>query len=52
MPVIRAADVAKPFEDELRVTTTSKKDVLLVGLLANGDGEAKKYAEWTGIKCV
>lgn len=54
---IDAADIAKPFRDEIREKTktllekTGIKPVL-VGFLANGDVAAKKYAEWTGNACI
>ncbi|KAL7489037.1 hypothetical protein ACHAW6_014617 [Cyclotella cf. meneghiniana] len=52
-----AGDIAKPFREEVRnqVAKLKKSGIespLLVGLLANTDPAAKKYAEWTGKACV
>eukprot|EP00560_Eucampia_antarctica_P008347 CAMPEP_0197826748 /NCGR_PEP_ID=MMETSP1437-20131217/3657_1 /TAXON_ID=49252 ORGANISM="Eucampia antarctica, Strain CCMP1452" /NCGR_SAMPLE_ID=MMETSP1437 /ASSEMBLY_ACC=CAM_ASM_001096 /LENGTH=376 /DNA_ID=CAMNT_0043427317 /DNA_START=91 /DNA_END=1221 /DNA_ORIENTATION=- len=53
---VDAADIAKPFRDEVRDCVKELKEQgiatpLLVGLLANQDPAAKKYAEWTGRAC-
>eukprot|EP00123_Amoebidium_parasiticum_P009127 comp19266_c0_seq1/m.22070 comp19266_c0_seq1/g.22070 ORF comp19266_c0_seq1/g.22070 comp19266_c0_seq1/m.22070 type:complete len:352 (-) comp19266_c0_seq1:96-1151(-) len=50
--VVNAADIAKPYEDEIR-QQVSKLPVapLLVGFLANKDPAARKYAEWTAKTC-
>lgn len=48
---ILADTIAKPFRDEIRAAIKDLADDLgpkLVGLLANGDPAARKYAEWTG----
>merc|ERR1740139_150884 len=49
---LNAADIAKPFRDEVKVEIEQlrKRNIeppLLVGLLANNDPAAAKYAEWT-----
>jgi len=53
---IDAAVIAKPFRDEVKARVAQLKESgieapLLVGLLANNDPAAKKYAEWTGRAC-
>lgn len=53
---VDAAVVAKPFRQEIqdKVKAWKAEGVeapLLVGLLANNDPAAKKYAEWTGKAC-
>jgi len=53
---IDATSIAKPFREEIRTQIQKLKEVgieapLLVGLLANSDPAAKKYAEWTGRAC-
>lgn len=53
---VDVGDVAKPFRDEIKekVKALVKEGVeapLLVGLLANKDPYARKYAEWTGKAC-
>jgi len=53
---IDAGDIAKPFREEVkkRVAQLIESGIeapLLVGLLANQDPAAKKYAEWTGRAC-
>jgi methylenetetrahydrofolate dehydrogenase (NAD+) len=53
---IDAGDIAKPFREEIRNQVAKLKQAgidapLLVGLLANTDPAAKKYAEWTGKAC-
>jgi len=53
---VNAGVIAKSFRDEIKATVaTMKKDgiepPLLVGLLANKDPAARKYAEWTGKAC-
>ena len=53
---IDAGSIAKPFREEVRAQVQILKDSgidapLLVGLLANTDPAAKKYAEWTGRAC-
>ena len=53
---VDAAVVAKPFRDEIQRKVQAWKEAgveapLLVGLLANNDPAAKKYAEWTGKAC-
>jgi len=53
---IDAAVIAKPFRDEVKAKVAQLKESgieapLLVGLLANSDPAAKKYAEWTGRAC-
>jgi len=53
---IDATAIAKPFREEIRTQIQKLKEVgieapLLVGLLANSDPAAKKYAEWTGRAC-
>lgn len=53
---VDAAVVAKPFREEIQKKVQAWKDQgvdapLLVGLLANNDPAAKKYAEWTGKAC-
>jgi len=51
-----AAKVAAPFREEIRAKCKELEEKrgirpLLVGLLANGDVAAKKYAEWTARAC-
>ena len=53
---IDAGTIAKPFREEVRHQVQKLKDSgiaapLLVGLLANTDPAARKYAEWTGKAC-
>mmetsp|Transcript_7963 Transcript_7963/g.12462 ORF Transcript_7963/g.12462 Transcript_7963/m.12462 type:complete len:375 (+) Transcript_7963:116-1240(+) len=53
---IDATSIAKPFREEIRTQIQKLKEdgieaPLLVGLLANSDPAAKKYAEWTGRAC-
>jgi methylenetetrahydrofolate dehydrogenase (NAD+) len=49
---VDAAEIAKPFREHLRARVASLSFVpLLVGLLANRDAAAKKYAEWTQRAC-
>ncbi|KAL7530577.1 hypothetical protein ACHAXR_003573 [Thalassiosira sp. AJA248-18] len=53
---IDAGSIAKPFREEVRTQVQKLKDSgidapLLVGLLANNDPAARKYAEWTGRAC-
>lgn len=53
---VDAAVVAKPFREEIQEKVKAWKEQgvdapLLVGLLANNDPAAKKYAEWTGKAC-
>lgn len=53
---IDAATIAKPFREEVKAKVAQLKKAgieapLLVGLLANKDPAAKKYAEWTGRAC-
>lgn len=53
---IDAGSIAKPFREEVRNQVQKLKDSgidapLLVGLLANTDPAARKYAEWTGRAC-
>jgi len=53
---IDAGDIAKPFREEVKTRVAQLKESgidapLLVGLLANDDPAAKKYAEWTGRAC-
>lgn len=53
---IDATSIAKPFREEIREQIQKLKAEgieapLLVGLLANNDPAAKKYAEWTGRAC-
>lgn len=53
---VDAAVVAKPFRQEIQEKVKAWKAEgvdapLLVGLLANNDPAAKKYAEWTGKAC-
>mmetsp|Transcript_76148 Transcript_76148/g.235791 ORF Transcript_76148/g.235791 Transcript_76148/m.235791 type:complete len:334 (+) Transcript_76148:66-1067(+) len=48
---VKAEDVAAPFRKEIRDAVEKLEGSLgpkLVGLLANGDPAARKYAEWTG----
>jgi methylenetetrahydrofolate dehydrogenase (NAD+) len=54
---IDAGTIAQPFREEIRtqLTKLQKSGIeppLLVGLLANTDPAAKKYAEWTGKACI
>jgi methylenetetrahydrofolate dehydrogenase (NAD+) len=53
---INATDIAKPYREQVRERVQQLKQSgieapLLVGLLANKDPAAKKYAEWTGKAC-
>lgn len=53
---INAGVVAKSFRDEIKEKVAAMKQEgieppLLVGLLANKDPAARKYAEWTGKAC-
>mmetsp|Transcript_19712 Transcript_19712/g.47601 ORF Transcript_19712/g.47601 Transcript_19712/m.47601 type:complete len:385 (-) Transcript_19712:152-1306(-) len=53
---VNAGVVAKPFREEIKAKVEAMKHAgfeppLLVGLLANKDPAAKKYAEWTGKAC-
>jgi methylenetetrahydrofolate dehydrogenase (NAD+) len=53
---IDATSIAKPFREEIRTQIQKLNEAgieapLLVGLLANNDPAAKKYAEWTGRAC-
>lgn len=53
---VDAAAIAKPFRDEVksRIEQLKSKGIdapLLVGILANNDPAAVKYAEWTGRAC-
>ena len=53
---IDVASVAKPFRDEVRskieiLKSNNIEAPLLVGILANNDPAAAKYAEWTGSAC-
>jgi len=53
---VDAAVIAKPFRQEIQDKVMAWKEQgveapLLVGLLANQDPSAKKYAEWTGKAC-
>jgi len=53
---IDAGVIAKPFREEIRRQVAKMKEdgleaPLLVGLLANTDPAARKYAEWTGRAC-
>ena len=53
---VDAGNIAKPFREEIRTQIQKLKEAgieapLLVGLLANSDPAAKKYAEWTGKAC-
>mmetsp|Transcript_27456 Transcript_27456/g.44644 ORF Transcript_27456/g.44644 Transcript_27456/m.44644 type:complete len:374 (-) Transcript_27456:1519-2640(-) len=53
---IDATSIAAPFREEIRSQIQKLKEEgieapLLVGLLANSDPAAKKYAEWTGRAC-
>eukprot|EP01079_Euglenida_sp_SAG-EU17-18_P007069 gene7069-6705_t len=53
---VDAGVVAKPFRDEIGAKVAALKErgieaPLLVGLLANDDPAAAKYAEWTGKAC-
>lgn len=48
--------IAKPFRDDIKASVIRLKESgleapLLVGILANKDPAAKKYAEWTGKAC-
>lgn len=52
---IDAGTIAQPFRDEVKVKVNKLKEFgieapLLVGILANKDPAALKYAEWTGEK--
>ena len=53
---VDAGTIAAPFREEVRAQVSKLKQSgiespLLVGLLANTDPAAKKYAEWTGKAC-
>jgi len=53
---VNSSIIAKSFRDEIKAKIQSWKEQgidapLLVGLLANKDPSAKKYAEWTGKAC-
>lgn len=53
---VDVGDVSKPFRNEIKqkVAALKKEGIespLLVGLLANKDPAARKYAEWTGKAC-
>lgn len=53
---INAGVIAKPFREEIKKKVEAMKQEeieapLLVGLLANKDPAARKYAEWTGKAC-
>jgi len=53
---IDAGSIAEPFREEVRAQVqklqlSGIEAPLLVGLLANSDPAAKKYAEWTGRAC-
>jgi len=53
---INATNIAKPFREDIKrqIEELKSKGIeapLLVGLLANSDPAAKKYAEWTGKAC-
>ena len=53
---IDAGSIATPFRENIRKQVQELKDAgieapLLVGLLANTDPAARKYAEWTGRAC-
>ncbi|CAB9496153.1 Methylenetetrahydrofolate dehydrogenase [NAD(+)] [Seminavis robusta] len=53
---VDASVIAKPFREEIQAKVAAWKSEgvdapLLVGLLANEDPAAKKYAEWTGKAC-
>ena len=51
---VSAADCAEPFSLAVRKYIAEEMHghgPKLVGLLANGDPSAKKYAEWTGKAC-
>lgn len=53
---IDAGVIAQPYRDEIRSQVAKLKESgidapLLVGLLANADPAARKYAEWTGRAC-
>jgi len=54
---VSAEQVAAPFRAEVReavakLKAEGKKVPKMVGILANGDPFARKYAEWTGKSCV
>ncbi|KXS20568.1 NAD(P)-binding protein [Gonapodya prolifera JEL478] len=50
--VLDAAEVAKPFRDELKLKVSSMiEKPLLVGFLGNDDPAARKYAKWTAKSC-
>lgn len=54
---VDAGTIAAPFREEIRTQVQNLKQLgidapLLVGLLANTDPAAKKYAEWTGKACI
>eukprot|EP00588_Corethron_pennatum_P009395 CAMPEP_0194278724 /NCGR_PEP_ID=MMETSP0169-20130528/11945_1 /TAXON_ID=218684 /ORGANISM="Corethron pennatum, Strain L29A3" /LENGTH=360 /DNA_ID=CAMNT_0039022981 /DNA_START=70 /DNA_END=1152 /DNA_ORIENTATION=+ len=56
MGKVDAGTIAAPFREEVRskVADLKKKGImapLLVGILANNDPAARKYAEWTGRAC-
>lgn len=54
---VDAAIIARPFRDQIQLRVAELKErsneeaPLLVGLLANDDPAALKYAEWTGKAC-
>jgi len=53
---VNATAIAKPFREDIKAQVAELKKSgidapLLVGILANGDPDAKKYAEWTGKAC-
>jgi len=53
---VDAESIAAPFRKEIRTKVLQLKEhgieaPLLVGLLANNDPAALKYAEWTGRAC-
>mmetsp|Transcript_26682 Transcript_26682/g.62674 ORF Transcript_26682/g.62674 Transcript_26682/m.62674 type:complete len:374 (-) Transcript_26682:123-1244(-) len=53
---VNAGVIAKPFREEIKKKVEAMKQEgieapLLVGLLANKDPAARKYAEWTGKAC-
>jgi len=54
---VNATNIAKPFREDIKrqikeLTDAGIEAPLLVGLLANKDPAAKKYAEWTGKACM
>lgn len=53
---IDVSEIAKPFREDIKAKVNQLKESgleapLLVGLLANSDPAARKYAEWTGKAC-